>query len=86
MKIENVMKVSRFEDLSIHAFENKTRAFLKIQDGCNNFCTYCIIPYARGGVRSRPKEAIFLRQAQELVDRGFVESVMVFIQLVMVWI
>ena len=69
------MKVSRFEDLSIHAFENKTRAFLKIQDGCNNFCTYCIIPYARGGVRSRPKEDV-LRQAQELVDRGFVEIVL----------
>ena len=75
VKIENVMKVSRFEDLSIHAFENKTRAFLKIQDGCNNFCTYCIIPYARGGVRSRPKEDV-LRQAQELVDRGFVEIVL----------
>ena len=75
VKIENVMKVSRFEDLSIHAFENKTRAFLKIQDGCNNFCTYCIIPYARGGVRSRSKEDV-LRQAQELVDRGFVEIVL----------
>ena len=86
VKIENVMKVSRFEDLSIHAFENKTRAFLKIQDGCNNFCTYCIIPYARGGVRSRPKEDI-LRQAQELVDRGFVEIVLTgIIQQVMVWI
>ncbi len=73
--VQDVMKLSKFEDLNIHAFENKTRAFLKIQDGCNNFCTYCIIPYARGGVRSRPYQDV-LKQAQDLVNRGFVEIVL----------
>ena len=48
---------------------------LKIQDGCNNFCTYCIIPYARGRVRSRKKESV-LNQAQRLVDNGYVEIVL----------
>ena len=53
IKVDNVMNLRKFEDLNIDRFKN-TRAFLKIQDGCNNFCTYCIIPYARGRVRSRP--------------------------------
>ena len=70
VKIENVMKVSRFEDLSIHAFENKTRAFLKIQDGCNNFCTYCIVPYTRGKQRSRKMSEI-LKEVQQLKDEGY---------------
>ena len=56
-------------DLKIHGH------FLKIQDGCNNFCTYCIIPYARGRVRSRQKESV-LNQAQRLVDNGYVEIVL----------
>ena len=56
-------------DLKIHGH------FLKIQDGCNNFCTYCIIPYARGRVRSRKKESV-LNQAQRLVDNGYVEIVL----------
>ena len=45
-----------FEPLSVSAFSGRTRAFLKIQDGCNRFCSYCIIPYARGRVRSKPLE------------------------------
>lgn len=75
IKIADVMKLSRFEDLDIDEFTRNTRAFLKIQDGCNNFCTYCIIPYARGRVRSRDKESV-LKQAQSLVDHGFVEIVL----------
>lgn len=75
VKIADVMKLSRFEDLDIDEFSKNTRAFLKIQDGCNNFCTYCIIPYARGRVRSRNKESV-LKQAQSLVDHGFVEIVL----------
>lgn len=75
VKVADVMKISRFEDLDIDEFTRNTRAFLKIQDGCNNFCTYCIIPYARGRVRSRDKESV-LRQAQSLVDHGFVEIVL----------
>lgn len=75
IKIADVMKLSRFEDLDIDEFTRNTRAFLKIQDGCNNFCTYCIIPYARGRVRSRDKESV-LKQAQSLVNHGFVEIVL----------
>lgn len=73
--VSDVMKLKQFEKLNITSFENRTRAFMKIQDGCNNFCTYCIIPYARGGVRSRAPEDV-LRQAQELVNQGFVEIVL----------
>lgn len=47
-----------FENLDFPSFENNTRAFMKIQDGCNQFCTYCIIPYARGRCRSRPLESV----------------------------
>ena len=74
IKVNNVMNLRKFEDLNIDRFKN-TRAFLKIQDGCNNFCTYCIIPYARGRVRSRQKESV-LNQAQRLVDNGYVEIVL----------
>ena len=74
IKVDNVMNLRKFEDINIDRFKN-TRAFLKIQDGCNNFCTYCIIPYARGRVRSRQKESV-LNQAQRLVDNGYVEIVL----------
>ena len=74
IKVDNVMNLRKFEDLNIDRFKN-TRAFLKIQDGCNNFCTYCIIPYARGRVRSRQKESV-LNLAQRLVDNGYVEIVL----------
>lgn len=74
VKVDNVMNLRKFEDLNIDRFKN-TRAFLKIQDGCNNFCTYCIIPYARGRVRSREKDSV-LAQAQRLVDNGYVEIVL----------
>ena len=49
--IENIMKIP-FEPMELDSFETKTRAFVKIQDGCNNFCSYCIIPYSRGGIRN----------------------------------
>lgn len=74
VKVKDVMRLKTFEDLNIDHFSN-TRAFLKIQDGCNNFCTYCIIPYARGRVRSRSPESV-LRQAKELVDHGYYEIVL----------
>ncbi len=73
--VEDIMHTRRFEDLKVASFSENTRAFLKIQDGCNNFCTYCIIPYARGMVRSRPKESV-IQEAQTLVDHGFVEIVL----------
>lgn len=75
IKVADVMKNSRFEDLDVDLFTKNTRAFLKIQDGCRNFCTYCIIPYSRGGIRSRKPESV-LKQAQTLVDHGFYEIVL----------
>lgn len=74
VKVDNIMNLKKFEDLNIDRFKN-TRAFLKIQDGCNNFCTYCIIPYARGRVRSRSKDSV-LNQASRLVANGYVEIVL----------
>lgn len=74
VRIDDVLRLNQFEELPIHSFKN-TRAFLKIQDGCNNFCTYCIIPYSRGKLRSRDKNSV-IQQAQELVSKGFVEIVL----------
>lgn len=69
------MKNRVYEELDVPAFTDRTRASLKIQEGCNNFCTFCIIPWARGLMRSRdPKEVI--RQAQQLVDAGYKEIVL----------
>jgi threonylcarbamoyladenosine tRNA methylthiotransferase MtaB len=69
------MKTRVFEEMDVPEFTDRTRASLKIQEGCNNFCTFCIIPWARGLMRSRdPKEVI--RQAQKLVDAGYKEIVL----------
>jgi len=69
------MKNRVYEELDVPAFTDRTRASLKIQEGCNNFCTFCIIPWARGLMRSRdPKEVI--HQAQQLVDAGYKEIVL----------
>jgi len=73
--VRNIMKNRVYEELDVPAFTDRTRASLKIQEGCNNFCTFCIIPWARGLMRSRdPKEVI--RQAQQLVDGGYLEIVL----------
>ncbi len=61
-------------EFKIAQFEAHTRAFVKVQDGCNSFCTYCIIPYVRGRSRSRPVEDV-LREVEGLVDKGFKEIV-----------
>lgn len=60
--------------LAVSGFGERTRAFLKVQDGCNNFCTYCIVPYARGRSRSLPPEEV-LGQVENLVDEGYRELV-----------
>ena len=73
--VRNIMKNRVYEELDVPAFTDRTRASLKIQEGCNNFCTFCIIPWARGLMRSRdPQEVI--RQAQQLVDSGYLEIVL----------
>lgn len=77
-RINNVQDVSRyreFDEVNVTHFTESTRAYLKIQDGCNNFCSYCIIPYARGPVRSRKQRAI-LSEAQSLVNNGYQEIVL----------
>lgn len=63
-----------FEDMRLNNFEH-TRAFVKIQDGCNNFCSYCIIPYTRGNVRSKKKEDV-LDEIKNLVSKGHKEIVL----------
>ena len=73
--VGNVMKKHDFEDLKIENYKNRTRAFLKIQDGCSQFCSYCIIPYARGPIRSRPPEDV-LREVAKLAGSGFKEAVL----------
>lgn len=64
-----------FEDMEIKSFEGRTRAFVKIQDGCENFCSYCIIPYVRGKCRSKKKEKV-LEEIKTLVDNGYKEIVL----------
>jgi len=73
--VRNIMKTREFEELDVPAFADRTRAFLKIQEGCNNFCTFCIIPWSRGLSRSRDPESV-LAQARQLVASGYKEIVL----------
>lgn len=73
--VRNIMKTRDFEDLDVPDFTGHTRAFLKIQEGCNNFCTFCIIPWSRGLSRSRSPESV-LAQAHQLVAAGYQEIVL----------
>ena len=71
---ENTFKFE-YEEMGITSYTENVRAFLKIQDGCSNFCTYCIVPYRRGRMRSRNKENI-LKEASYLVKQGYQEIVL----------
>ncbi|TCS83740.1 tRNA (N(6)-L-threonylcarbamoyladenosine(37)-C(2))-methylthiotransferase MtaB [Tepidibacillus fermentans] len=73
--VYNIMKTKEFEELDVPSFSDRTRASLKIQEGCNNFCTFCIIPWARGLLRSRKPENV-LKQARQLVAAGYKEIVL----------
>ncbi len=73
--VKNIMKTREFEELDVPTFSDRTRASLKIQEGCNNFCTFCIIPWARGLLRSRKPENV-LKQARQLVEAGYKEIVL----------
>ncbi len=68
------MKNLEFESMQLNNF-NKTRAFVKIQDGCNNYCSYCVIPYTRGNVRSKKREDV-LKEVQTLIEKGHKEIVL----------
>ena len=73
--VGEILKDHSFEHLSIQKLEGRTRAYLKIQDGCSQFCTYCIIPYARGPVRSRSIDDI-AEEVETLAKNGFKEVVL----------
>ncbi|MBE6157218.1 MAG: tRNA (N(6)-L-threonylcarbamoyladenosine(37)-C(2))-methylthiotransferase MtaB [Firmicutes bacterium] len=68
-------EIDEFEDMYIDSFPGRTRAFVKIQDGCENFCTYCIIPYVRGKCRSK-EESKVISEVKDLVKNGYKEVVL----------
>ena len=72
---EDLKKVKTYESLSVQKFLYNTRAYVKIQDGCDNFCTYCLIPYIRGRSRSRREEEI-LAEIKDLIANGYKEIVL----------
>ena len=79
-QVDNALRRREFECLPAGGLEERTRAMLKVQDGCVNFCTYCIIPYTRGPVRSAPLE-LAVAQAKELANRGYREIVLTGIEI-----
>lgn len=78
--VDNIMRTREFEDLKVGTYKERTRAFLKIQEGCSQFCSYCIIPYARGPIRSRFPEDV-VNEVEKLADEGFREIVLTGIHL-----
>ena len=78
--VDNALRRREFEILPAGGLEERTRAMLKVQDGCVNFCSYCIIPYTRGPVRSAPLE-LAVQQAKELEVQGFREIVVTGIEI-----
>lgn len=80
IKVDKDNRKEQYEDFGSFALPENTRAYLKIQDGCNYFCSYCLIPFVRGNSRSRPKESI-LREAAFLVDKGYKEIVITGIEI-----
>ena len=78
--LDNALRRRAFEILPAGGLEGRTRAMLKVQDGCVNFCSYCIIPYTRGPVRSAPLDVI-TAQARELSERGYKEIIVTGIEI-----
>ena len=79
-QLDNALRRREFEVLPAGGLTERTRAMLKVQDGCVNFCTYCIIPYTRGPVRSAPLE-LAVKQAGELAEKGYREIVITGIEI-----
>ena len=73
--VDDIATEKLVEDFSIYDYPERSRAFIRIEDGCNQFCSYCIIPYARGRVRSRSEEEI-VEEVKSLADKGFKEIVL----------
>ena len=79
-KLDEALRRRDFEVLPAGGLEGRTRAMLKVQDGCVNFCSYCIIPYTRGPVRSAPID-LLVSQAREIAARGYREIVLTGIEI-----
>ena len=79
-KLDDALRRRAFEQLPAGGLEERTRAMLKVQDGCVNFCSYCIIPYTRGPIRSAPLE-LAVAQARELAEKGYREIVLTGIEI-----
>lgn len=77
---KDLMKENEFEEMTMTSVTDHTRAFIKIQDGCNQFCTYCIIPYSRGRIRSRKLEDL-ITEIKSLAEKGYKEVVLTGIHL-----
>ena len=75
MRLEYTGRLKEFEDMYINSFPGRTRAFVKIQDGCDNFCTYCIIPFVRGKCRSKDEGKV-IEEVTDLVKHGYKEIVL----------
>ncbi len=73
--VADISKQKEFDEYGCVTYTEKSRTEIKIQDGCNNFCTYCLIPYARGRIRSRKKENV-LKEAQKIANEGIKEIVL----------
>ena len=80
VSVDEALRRREFETLPAGGLSERTRAMLKVQDGCNNFCSYCIIPYARGPVRSLPAETA-AAQAKQLAEQGYREIVITGIEI-----
>ncbi len=75
VEVDNNPRTFQYEDFGVTSFSENTRAYLKIQDGCDNFCSYCLIPYRRGRARSRLPENV-ISEAKYLVEQGYQEIVL----------
>ena len=73
--VENSSSFNKFEDLNVIDYYSNTRAYLKIQDGCDNYCSYCIIPYTRGPIKSKDKNLI-INEANNLAKKGYKELIL----------
>ncbi len=80
VQVGDIQKERLFSEIPLHSFHRHTRAFLKIQDGCNAYCSYCIVPHARGRSRSLPPERV-VQNLKLLKERGFKEVVLTGIHL-----
>jgi len=74
--VSDILKNHTFEEMKISDYKHMTRAYIKIQEGCNQFCSYCIIPYARGPIRSRKPEDV-INEVERLTADGFSEIILV---------